>query len=273
MSKVVSFDLKADFGFLKKPFSNEKLELYLTFNFLHKPALLGILGAILGLKGYTRFGELPDYYRKLKNLKVGIEPIKQDDETGIIFHEKGIFNKTTTKYNNTVGYANKQGGTLNINEQTIIKPAFRCYLKLDSDVENSLLEKLYEYIMYCRAEYLPYFGKNDYGAWWMPESVIEYKYIGIEKSPESIEICTIFNLEDTILQSEKGESFFDIFNLNNPFVCFERLPVGFEKVGNSYQYKIMKFAYSNFAIKRDTKIPNIYQLKDESENLRYVQLF
>lgn len=54
MSKVISFDLFADFGFFKKPFSNEKLDLYLTFNMLHKPALLGILGAILGLSGYKK---------------------------------------------------------------------------------------------------------------------------------------------------------------------------------------------------------------------------
>ena len=45
--KLISFDLCADMGFLKKPDINEKI--YLTYNMLHKPALLGILGAIIGL--------------------------------------------------------------------------------------------------------------------------------------------------------------------------------------------------------------------------------
>jgi CRISPR-associated protein Cas5h len=48
--KLVSFDLKADFGFFKKPDINDGL--YLTYNMLHKPTLLGILGAIVGLQGY-----------------------------------------------------------------------------------------------------------------------------------------------------------------------------------------------------------------------------
>ena len=51
MNKVISIDLKADFGFFKKPDTNDPI--YLTFNMLHKPALLGILGAILGLMGFS----------------------------------------------------------------------------------------------------------------------------------------------------------------------------------------------------------------------------
>jgi CRISPR-associated protein Cas5h len=68
-TKVISIDLYADFGFFKKHFSNERLDLYLTFNMLHKPALLGILGAILGFAGYKKNEELPEYYVKLKDLK------------------------------------------------------------------------------------------------------------------------------------------------------------------------------------------------------------
>ena len=97
MNKVISIDLKADFGFFKKPDTNDPI--YLTFNMLHKPALLGILGAILGLMGFSEAKKkvkkgkknnepvvidkeelLPEYYRKLKNLKVGVKPI--DDENG-----------------------------------------------------------------------------------------------------------------------------------------------------------------------------------------------
>ena len=51
MSKrLISFDLKADFGCLKKPDVNDGL--MLSFNMLHKPALMGILGAIVGEKGF-----------------------------------------------------------------------------------------------------------------------------------------------------------------------------------------------------------------------------
>jgi CRISPR-associated protein Cas5h len=92
--KLISFDLIAEFGFFKKPDIND---IYLTYNMLHKPALLGILGAIIGLHGYQRNGELPEYYKELNHLKLGIQPLNSD---------KGNFPKDMIKYNNCVGYAN-----------------------------------------------------------------------------------------------------------------------------------------------------------------------
>lgn len=65
--KLISFDLKAEMGFFKKPDINDGI--YLTYNMLHKPALLGILGAIIGLKGYEKKGIMPEYYSRLEHLK------------------------------------------------------------------------------------------------------------------------------------------------------------------------------------------------------------
>ena len=50
--RLISFDIQADFGFFKKPDYNDGV--LLTYNMLHKPALLGILGAIIGLRGYRK---------------------------------------------------------------------------------------------------------------------------------------------------------------------------------------------------------------------------
>jgi len=47
--------------------------LQLSYNMLHKPGLLGVLGAIVGLEGYKQKGELPMYYQQLKHLLVSIE--------------------------------------------------------------------------------------------------------------------------------------------------------------------------------------------------------
>jgi len=80
MKKLISFDLYANMGFLKKPDINEKI--YLTYNMLHKPCTLGILGAIAGLKGFTKNNELPEYYQKLKDVPIGIKPIGKYCENG-----------------------------------------------------------------------------------------------------------------------------------------------------------------------------------------------
>src|SRR5690606_7709633 len=102
---------------------------YLTFNMLHKPALLGILGAIAGFSGFRKHGEQPEYLAKLKDIKVGIAPLEASDRT---FHEEGNFSKTIIKYNNSTGMASdEEGGNLIISEQTLVAPAYRCYILLD----------------------------------------------------------------------------------------------------------------------------------------------
>lgn len=64
---LISFDLRADFGVFKKPDVNEGLQL--TFNMLHRPALLGILGAIAGLEGYQKKGFSRHITRRLEDSK------------------------------------------------------------------------------------------------------------------------------------------------------------------------------------------------------------
>ena len=46
---------------------------YFTYNNIHKPALLGMLGAILGYGGYSqqkKEEQYPEYYQRLKEIKV-----------------------------------------------------------------------------------------------------------------------------------------------------------------------------------------------------------
>ena len=115
MKKLISFTIKAEKGFLKKPDINDGI--YLTYNMLHKPAILGILGAIIGLEGYQKNGVLPEYYKELKDIPVGVKPVNA---------EKGNFQKTKITYNNTTGFAsNEAGGNLIITEQTLIKPSYK----------------------------------------------------------------------------------------------------------------------------------------------------
>lgn len=271
-TKVISVDLYADFGFFKKPFSNERLDLYLTFNMLHKPALLGILGAILGFSGYKENNILPEYYVKLKDLKVGIEPIEKNSKNGKVISEKGIYPKTSLRYNNSVGYANTQNSTpcnLIINEQIIISPAYRCYLLLDSSIDENLKNKIFDYLKNGYAEYLPYFGKNEFSCWWEKDSYKEYKIIN--KESNTIKISSIFYLQSSTLKESEDQGF-DIFDTEKPYAYFERLPVDFMKVDDSYQYRLEKFIYSNFKLKKNIFIENLFHLEYGFET-KYVQLF
>lgn len=258
MRKIISIDLQADFGFFRKPDTNSGINL--SYNMLHKPALLGILGAIIGLGGYKTLGEVPEYYTKLSDLRVGIEPLN---------HEKGNFDKIAIKYSNTVGYANNRSNYLT-EEATLIAPCYRCYILLD--IENKQHLKLYDYLKAGNAEYIPYFGKNEFSAWWVDNEVSfkEYNFEEGMKSGCSIAINTIFEKLTDSISEQKVEPEFDIFNIENmvdTFIYFERLPKGFNLELN--QYELGNFAFTNFKIKSTSNIKNIFYLTDEDY---YVQL-
>ena len=257
---IISFDLRADFACFKKPDINEGT--ILTFNSLHKPALLGVLGAIVGLKGYNKRGEFPEYYQAFKDLPIGIEPIEG-------FHEKGNFSKTNIKYTNTVGYANADG-TLIITEQTLIKPAFRCYIMVDDEIEHQAILK--ERILNGESVYLPYLGKNEFSAWWDIETVKEYQYSEVKELTNSYEVSSLFIKNFTLKDKQEEEkddfNFLDMSEPKQIFIFFERLPIGFDE--KLFQYQLEKFSCTNINFIPSKILSSLYFLKDTS---KYVQLF
>lgn len=241
MTQLISFDIKADFGFLKKPDTNEPM--YLTFNIIHKPFVLGLLGAILGKKGFQKNEILPDYYIKLKDTPIGIMPLRT---------EKGNFQKTVITYNNGVGYASKeQGGNLIITEQTLIKPSYRIYLLTDNQL---LIERIKNH----EAEFLPYLGKNDFSLWW--ENVQVYDYETFEPK-NNYTINSIFIKKAILKDGKESEDDLDFLEMEfteNEFMYFERLPVGYDEELFQYQYK--PFVLTNFKLKESFQVDNLYQL-------------
>jgi CRISPR-associated protein Cas5h len=253
MKKFISFTIRAEKGFLKKPDINDGI--YLTYNMLHKPAILGILGAIIGMEGYKKNGVLPEYYKKLRNIPVGVKPVED---------EKGNFQKTKITYNNTTGFAsNEAGGNLIITEQTLLNPSYKIYLLLDLEKENE--NKLYFYIKEQKAEYLPYLGKNDYSLWWDKEEAEEYEWeLFVKKS--NFKISTVFKKDEAIVNYLAREiSRRAIEGRKNDFNYFERLPTSFNE--KLFQYDYSDFAYTNAVLQEEIKIDsdNLYNLKGKND--------
>lgn len=257
---LLSFDLRADFACFKKPDVNDGI--ILTFNCLHKPALLGILGAIVGLKGYAKKGEFPEYYKVFKDLLIGIEPIEG-------YHDKGNFSKTIVKYTNTVGYANADG-TLIVTEQTLVKPAYRCYVMLDDSIEHQAT--LRQRILNCESVYLPYLGKNEFAAWWEKESVDEYSFTLFSPKTD-FKINSIFVRQyPLITQKVKPKYSPSLGSMVNAasYMYFERLPVGFDE--KLYQYELAEFAYTDWTLKQDAVFEDLYTISSSNIN-KVIQLF
>jgi CRISPR-associated protein Cas5h len=240
MSKLISVDFYADFGFLKKPDTNNPM--YFSFNMLHKPALLGILGAIIGEKGfydddknlksqgkgkgktatsaYER-GEKPNYYAKLEHLKIGIQPLRSD---------KGVFSKDSLQYNNGTGFASDElGGNLIIKEQFIIAPAYRCYFYFEK--MNETESKLYDYLKKGWAEYLPYLGKNDFSLWWTDFQEYEVQPYDTEENKPFV-VNTIFIKNEPAKEGKQRVMRLKVYGSidNSKFMYFENLPINYDTV-------------------------------------------
>lgn len=259
MTRLISFDLRADFGFFRKPDVNDGLQL--TYNMLHKPALLGILGAIAGLKGYEKKGQWPEYYKLLKSVPVGIEPLKP-------YHERGNFTKTAITYTNTVGYANADGNLI-IQENTLRCPAYRVYVLLNEadTVQNRLLTR----IQNQEAEFVPYLGKNEFTAWW--ENVNEYT-VQEFRAETDFKISSLFIREYSVNSQRVKPRFSPLARtvLNQAtFGYFERLPVGFDE--RLMQYELAEFAFTDWTLQAGAEIRDLYEVSGAEDRKQVIQLF
>lgn len=264
MEKLVSINIKSDFGFLKKPDTNDPI--YLTFNMLHKPSLLGILGAVIGERGFQKHGEMPEYYTKLKSIKVSIAPL---EENGKAYHENGNFAKTVIKYNNTTGLASEEeGGNLMVTEQALVAPAFKCWILLNMEKETEA--KIYSYLKANKAEYLPYMGKNEYSLWW--DNFKEYEFEAF--IPEGIFRIDSLFIKEIPVKDGKFETLFqlDISSTEvTNYLYFERLPVHYEET-KLFQYEYENFAFTNWPLKQNYILPSEYKLYKLSSD-EIIQLF
>jgi CRISPR-associated protein Cas5h len=251
IDKIISFDIEADFGMFKKPDVND---VYFTFNIIPKTQVLGILGAVIGLKGYNQMQEsddYPEFYKELQDLPIGIVP----------YGNKGVFQKRIIKYNNTVGYANKDGGTLNIIEQTLITPKYQIYIGLD--LSNDIHKKLDECLSAkpVEYEYIPYMGKNEFRLTIDEVQCFGEKEFSLCKPTDEFAIHSLFpNIgSEALKKSEVLRDPFDSSMSETYFYYFERLPIGLDELN---QYKYENFAYTNAKLVSDTEFVKSLSLFD-----------
>lgn len=254
--KAISFELSGKTAFFKKPDVN--VYTYFTYNNIHKPALLGLLGAILGLGGYNQQFDknsplkakkeqidegFPEYYEKLKNLKISIIPLTNH----------GYFTKKIQVFNNSVGYASKeQGGNLIIREQWLENPKWEILLLDDNSIERILFEKLEDYLLNSKTQFIPYLGKNDH-----PAKISNVKNIELE----------LFNSKDDFIKVNSlfivSKFLFGSLNFGDRgYLYKESLPVRLKDKYHFYENDM--FAYTNFKMKSENSERAMFSYKDKN---------
>lgn len=235
--ELLKFTLSGENAFFKKPEVNSVY--YFTYSCIHKIALLGIFGSILGYGGYGQLrnadekfkakgGKVriyPEFYERLKDIRIAIVPM----------YEQGMISKKIQYFNNSVGYASKeQGGNLIVKEQWLDNPAWDVYFCIEDEESKALAEALEN----SRCVYIPYLGKNDH--------IADIK--DIERLPAELMTTDIKRINSLFI---KSSVVFDREADNTEadeiiFKSEEMLPVKLTRETNMYEYE--KFVFSNARI-------------------------
>lgn len=226
--KALSFILSGETACFRKPDVN--VFAYFTYNNIHKPALLGLLGAIIGFGGHTQLfnknrdlkkGSLeyddgfPEFYEKLKELKVAITPLAPN----------GYFSKKIQTFNNSVGYASfEQGGNLIVREQWLENPSWQILILDDG---SEVFQKISEYLLNGKSVFIPYLGKNDH-----PAKIDNVKLIEL-LAPQGIYIDSLFIKNFDRLGFAKEDE--------RPYLFQESSPMRLQEDYHFYEYETLVF--------------------------------
>jgi CRISPR-associated protein Cas5h len=227
---ILKFNVSGKTAHFKKPDVNSYA--YYTYSHIHKISIYGILGAILGLNGYAQQKEeqYPEFYERLKNIKIGIVPKGE---------KRGYFSKKIIEFNNSVGYANIDAKSnpcnLVVREQWLEDVSWDIYVSLDDFKDELLKDKLVDYILHMKAEYIPYLGKNDHMANICDGQILNYNEI---KDVE--EIHSLFYYDKTKLEYEAVDED------ETPFLFKDYMPVELNPINNKYEFR--ELGFSNRAV-------------------------
>ncbi|MDO5337099.1 MAG: type I-B CRISPR-associated protein Cas5b [Eubacteriales bacterium] len=252
--EILRFTLSGKNACFRKPEVNSYG--YFSYGNIHKVALLGLFGAVLGYNGYNQMQDFaktkkkteltqsyPEFYEKLKNVKLSILPEKEG---------KGFISKKIQIFNNSVGYASKeQGGNLVVKEQWLENPCWEICVLIDSEEA----EKIREAICNHRCIYYPYLGRNDHPA--------DITRVQVEEAVENdfsvgqLDCLVPKNLVKFVELDEDEEEELEL-GMFREFKYEEALPCGMDAWTNHY---IMKtYVYTNMFVRVQDEV--VYELKD-----------
>lgn len=239
--EILKFTLSGDTAFFKKPDVNSYY--YFTYGNIHKIALMGIMGAILGFGGYNQqkikndikksskskeLAVYPEFYERLKDIELSIVPLQ----------DKGYTNKKVQVFNNSVGYASKEeGGNLIVKEQWLEKPIWDIYISLNDEKYTEelrdILKEFKERMINRNFVYIPYLGKNDHYANITDVKIYEganktYLKQGEVTDIYSLTLDSMFSLENDSMEED------DLFETEVKWKYQERLPMELENSWNQY---------------------------------------
>lgn len=230
--ECLKFNLSSPFGFFRKH-ETRGIEFDSTFSHVHKVALKGLIGSVIGLEGYAihnlrkRFGltdtDFPEFYTALKDLRLSIVPITPN----------GDFLKHYETFTESQGFFGDKGHTLIVREQQLYRPHWEIYIDLSS-VSPIIAEKIKYYFLNQLSVFIPYIGKNEHAATISEVSLFECTPVVAKE----VKIESLFRAEDCA-----NIDFNDTDDLDEEptFFLQEKMPVSLNESTGRYVLETLYF--------------------------------
>jgi len=214
--EILKFTISGQGASFTRPHFNS---IFSSYSHIHKVALLGLLGAIVGIEKTeeapksSKFSlrRPPAFYSQLRDLEVSIVPHKVS-----FFSKEDVITDTTGFNNDSSTYVAKY--------QTLLSPSWDIYIKKS---DNPHYEKLKEFLLNGDAVYTPYLGRNHWLANITDVEVLE--------GEETFEVDVIDSLFPEInVETEESDDFL------TDRICFrEFMPVRFDLILMQYEEQVM----------------------------------
>lgn len=234
----LTFKLSGKFACFRKPDVNEYA--YFTYHHIHKIALMGLLGSIIGLGGYAQQedSDYPEFYEKLSNLFMSVVPPRD---------KRGFFTKKIQTFNNSVGYAShEQGGNLIVREQWLEDPSWDIFIGRTIETDDLLWLRLKEYLLTSKTEYIPYLGKNDHPA---TLSAVKQVTLRLIQNQKFHKIDSLYEMKQFHIIKKGDLSTDDKKKFGNieGYLFQDYMPSELASEKNIYKFK--KYAYTDHILK------------------------
>lgn len=222
--EALKFDLYGKVAHFKNPEYNLKVEI--SYDNIPKPVVVGILGAILGLRGRESAKELGyiEYWESLKDIKMAIVP------------NKARWRKHIDELTNSTGFGNK-GENQILRRQILEDVRWTIYILKDSMNEDNW-NKLIGMLSKRKSSYPVYLGKTECMARLSDVSVVSLN--GVDK--EDVEYCDSIVLDSNIENIEQEKSPEHALATDELFLRKDYYPI---EINNKGLYSIDKFIFTN----------------------------
>ena len=235
---ALKFDIHGRYGFFKNHESNS---VYMSYQFIHKPSVLGILGCIVGLDGWRQMkqheGKL-EYYEVFKDTKISIIP------------KSSYFNVFYETINNSTGFVNidaskKGGATANIKRQILQDPCYTIIIQKEG-ISKEYYDKLKEMLFKGESTYPICLGNNTYKA-----NITNVEEIELENINDNDDLI----VESLILENKIEEVYEESEDGIEQYESHTLLPIDYN-IDTDYGHKKDKVCFSNhyIKVKKDCKL-------------------